>query len=101
MIPIAGSLLSMRRRLFRRRKDWKADYRNRYPPPDEDNQFGYLGIGLALLILLGSCAVPENIVLPQERVTSGYAEAPQGRPDLGTKWGEDEGQAVSALREAA
>jgi hypothetical protein len=51
------------------------------------NQFGHLGIGLALLILLGSCAAPENIALPQERVTSGYAEAPQRPTGLGTKLG--------------
>ena len=55
--------------------------------------------GLLLALFVGSCATPSEYPTgSEERATTSYAEPPQDRPGLGTKWGEEKKSSAREIR---
>jgi len=59
--------------------------------------YGYqLLLALLSALAVASCSTPPIETMARARVSSAFAEAPQERPGLGTKWGETRKSATSA-----
>src|SRR5450432_3693417 len=84
--------------LFKRRSAWEGD--NRFRSAGKimrTKTYGYqLLLALLSALAVASCSTPPIETMARARVSSAFAEAPQERPGLGTKWGETRKSATSA-----